>query len=115
MMRAIYYGQVLAEAPRTVRVEGNHYFPPDSLHRDLFVASRTKTLCPWKGIAHYYTLASSDAALPDVAWYYPHPSPLARRIKNHVAFDPDVRIEGQPEGPRTGLLARLRALVGGSR
>jgi uncharacterized protein (DUF427 family) len=115
MMRALYHGQVLAEAPRTVRVEGNHYFPPESLRRELFVDSPAKMLGPSKGVARYYSLATSAAALPDAAWYYPHPTPLARRIKNHVAFDLAVRIEGEPEGPRTGLLARLRALVGGCR
>lgn len=115
MLRAIYHGQVLAEAPRTVRVEGNHYFPPDSVRREHFVNSSTKTLCPWKGIARYYSLVTSDTALPDAAWSYPHPSPLARRIKDHIAFDPEVRIEGEPEGPHTGLLARLRTTVRGGR
>lgn len=115
MLRAVYHGQVLAEAPRTVRVEGNHYFPPESLRREPFVDSPTKTLCPWKGIAHYYSLVTNETALPDVAWYYPHPTPLARRIKNHIAFDPDVRIEGEPEGPRTGVLARLWNMGRGDR
>lgn len=114
MLRAIYHGQVLAETPRTVRVEGNHYFPPESLRSESFVDSATKTLCPWKGIARYYNL-TSETALPDAGWYYPHPTPLARRIKNHVAFDPGVRIEGEPEGPSTGLLARLRTMIRGDR
>jgi uncharacterized protein (DUF427 family) len=101
MLRAVWNGIVLAEAPRTVRIEGNHYFPPDSVNSEYFAASRTKTLCPWKGLASYYNLTSNRGGALDVAWYYPHPSPLARRIKNHVAFYPDVRIEGKPE-PRTG-------------
>jgi uncharacterized protein (DUF427 family) len=101
MLRAIWNGQVLAEAPRTVRLEGNHYFPPESLRREHFVDSPTKTLCPWKGMARYYTVTTDDDVNPDAGWYYPHPSPLARRIKNHVAFAPGVRVEGERE-PETG-------------
>lgn len=115
MLRAIYQDQVLAETARTVQVEGNHYFPPDSLHHEHFMDSPTKTLCPWKGIARYYTLVTDEGVLPDAAWYYPRPTPLARRITNHVAFGPDVRIEGASEGPSTGLLARVRAMVNSQR
>lgn len=100
MLRAVWNGVVLAEAPRTVRVEGNHYFPPDSVNEQHLSKSRMKTLCPWKGIASYYHLTSERGNLPDGAWYYAHPSPLARRLKNHVAFDPVVTVEASPE-PRS--------------
>lgn len=53
MIRAVWNGTVLAEAPRTVRVEGNHYFPPESLHREHLIESPTTSICPWKGLAHY--------------------------------------------------------------
>lgn len=55
MMRAVWNGHVLAEAPRTVRVEGRHYFPPESLRSQYFTDSATRSVCPWKGLAHYYT------------------------------------------------------------
>lgn len=97
MMRAIWNGVVLAETPRTKRVEGNHYFPPESLRREYVTDSPTKTLCFWKGIAHYYTLTVNGEVNPDGAWYYPRPSPLARHIKNHVAFGAGVTIEGTRE------------------
>lgn len=112
MLRATYRGHVLAEAPRTVRLEGNHYFPPDSLRDDLFDTSRTRTLCPWKGIARYYTLHLDDGIEPDVGWVYHHPSPLARRIKDHMAFGPAVVIEGEPDDKAPGLRTRLRGLFG---
>ncbi|WP_280398254.1 DUF427 domain-containing protein [Nocardia carnea] len=96
MIRAVWNGAVLAESPHTVRVEGNHYFPPESLHRRYFGDSRTKTLCPWKGVAHYYTVTVGEAVNPDAGWYYPNPSPLARRIKNHVAFGNGVEVSGEP-------------------
>ncbi|MFB6959863.1 DUF427 domain-containing protein [Streptomyces sp. NPDC056309] len=93
MMRAVWNGTVLAEAERTVVVEGNHYFPPESLHREYLTESRTRSLCFWKGLARYYTVTVAGQTNPDAAWSYPHPSPLARRIKNHVAFWNGVMIE----------------------
>jgi uncharacterized protein (DUF427 family) len=113
MLRAVWNGVVLAEAPRTVRIEGNHYFPPESLNREYFSASGTKSLCPWKGLASYYTVTVDDAVNPDAAWYYPHPSPLARRIRNHVAFWNDVAVEGEAEARQAGSSAGWwRKLVG---
>ncbi|GAA3367517.1 DUF427 domain-containing protein [Streptomyces sannanensis] len=96
MPRAVWNGTVIAEAPRTVIVEGNHYFPPETLNRRYFTASSTKSLCFWKGIARYCTITVSGRTNPDAAWYYPHPSPLARRIKNHVAFQHGVTVEDTP-------------------
>jgi uncharacterized protein (DUF427 family) len=97
MMRAVWNGTVIAEAPRTRVVEGNHYFPPEALREQYVSNSSTRTLCPWKGLASYYTITVDGVANPDAAWYYPHPSPLARRIKNHVAFWHGVTVEGIQE------------------
>jgi uncharacterized protein (DUF427 family) len=108
MIRAVWNGAVLAEAPRTVQIEGNHYFPPDSLHRQYLVDSSTKSMCPWKGMARYYTVVVDERANTDAAWYYPKPSPLARRIKDHVAFWNGVAVEGEPEHEND----RGRTLVG---
>lgn len=110
MLRAVWNGIVLAEAPRTVRLEGAHYFPPDSVNEEYFAKSRTKTLCPWKGLASYYHVTTEHGTLTDVAWYYPHPSPIARRIKNHIAFYPEVTIEGEPE-PRPDSERGLRTAL----
>lgn len=115
MMRAVWNGAVLAEAPRTVRVEGNHYFPPDSLRRDFFSESPTQSVCPWKGLACYYTVTVDDKVNTDAAWYYPHPTPLARRIRDHVAFWNGVHVEGEQEGPSPGLRDRLPTWLGGRR
>ncbi len=93
MPRAVLNGTVLAESDHTVVVEGNHYFPPESVRRDNLTASRTKTLCPWKGRASYHNAEVGGEKYANVGWYYPRPSPLARRIRGHVAFDPGVRIE----------------------
>src|SRR5947208_2964548 len=94
MLRALWNGQVIAEARRTRLVGGVHYFPPECVNRDFLSESSTATLCPWKGVAHYYTVTVDGATNPDAAWYYPHPFPLARRIKDHVAFWMGVSIDG---------------------
>jgi uncharacterized protein (DUF427 family) len=103
--RAVWRGQVLAESDRTVRVEGNHYFPPESVNRDLMRTSRTRTTCPWKGKASYYTVVVDGQENRDAAWYYPDPSPAAHHIKGHVAFWHGVRVErvtGSGEQPAAG-------------
>ncbi len=101
-VQANWNGTVLAESADTVVVEGNHYFPPDSLRTGLFSRSRTKTLCPWKGIASYYSVTVDGQTLPDAAWYYPHPTPLARRVKGRVAFGPGIQIESVEAAGRGG-------------
>ncbi|ASU84250.1 nucleotidyltransferase domain-containing protein [Nocardiopsis gilva YIM 90087] len=93
MIRAVWNGVVLAEAERTVSVEGNHYFPPDSLRREYFTDGSTRTLCPWKGVARYYDVTVEGQTYADAAWYYPNPTPLARKIRGYVAFWPGVGIE----------------------
>lgn len=114
MPRAVWNGVVLAESDRTVRLEGNHYFPPESLNRQYLADSPTRSLCPWKGVARYYTIVVSERVNPDAAWYYPHPLPLARRIKGHVAFWGGVRVELEGEGDRRRPtpLARLLGRAG---
>ena len=100
MIRALLAGVTLAETDHTVMVEGNHYFPPDSLNTGHFEPTRSRSLCPWKGIASYYSVIAGDQRHKNAAWTYRHPSPLARRIKNHVAFWPPVIIQvDDPEAP----------------
>ncbi len=93
MPRATWNGATLAESERTVIVEGNHYFPPDSVRSDLFRASETHSICPWKGTASYYDVEVNGEKNPDAAWYYPDPKPAAAQIRDHVAFWKGVRVE----------------------
>lgn len=86
MVRAHWNGRLIAESDDTVTIEGNHYFPPESLHRTYFEPSATRTTCPWKGQAHYYTLNVDGATNADAAWYYPSPKPAAVAIGGRVAF-----------------------------
>jgi uncharacterized protein (DUF427 family) len=98
-MRASWNGQVPAESDQTVVVEGNHYFPPGSLRREHLAPSGTHSLCPWKGRASYYDVAAEEAVNPAAAWYYPKPWPLARKIRDHVAFWNGVTVEELPDRP----------------
>ena len=92
-MKAIWNGAVIAESPETVVVEGNHYFPADSLHREHVTFSNHHTMCSWKGQASYYSLLVNGEMNTDAAWYYPNPKPEAENIKDHVAFWKGVKIE----------------------
>lgn len=93
MIRAIWNGAILAESPETVIVEGNHYFPPESLHREYFTDSATHTVCSWKGTANYLTAVVDGLENADAAWYYPEPKAAAAEIKDRVAFWKGVQIE----------------------
>jgi uncharacterized protein (DUF427 family) len=86
MPRAIWSGAVLAESETTQYVEGNHYFPPESVNKAYLKKSGTHTTCPWRGEASYYHIAVNDNSLEDGAWYYPNPTEAAMFIKGHVAF-----------------------------
>ncbi len=92
-MRATWKGEVLAESEETVVVEGNHYFPAESLRREHFRESETHTVCPWKGTASYYDVLAGGEVNADAAWYYPEPSDAAKQIKGRVAFWRGVKVE----------------------
>jgi uncharacterized protein (DUF427 family) len=93
-MRAMWNDIVLAESDDTVVVEGNHYFPADSLRREHFRDSDHHSVCPWKGTASYYDLVVGDAINPQAAWYYPQPKDAAAQIKDRVAFWHGVEVVG---------------------
>ena len=92
-MRATWKGEVLAESDETVVVEGNHYFPADSIKRERFRESETHTVCPWKGTASYYDVVVGGEVNKDAAWFYPEPKDAAREIKDRVAFWRGVKVE----------------------
>jgi uncharacterized protein (DUF427 family) len=92
-MRAIWNNVVLAESDDTVVVEGNHYFPPDSVRGEFLRASDKHTTCPWKGKASYYDVVAGGQVNKDAAWYYPETKEAAANIKGHVAFWKGVRVE----------------------
>ena len=93
MAKAVWNGKVVAESDKTRIVEGNMYFPLDSIQREYFRPSSTISTDPIKGQARYYTIIVDGQEDPDAAWYYPDPKPVARSIKNHIAFWRGVEVE----------------------
>jgi uncharacterized protein (DUF427 family) len=93
MAKAIWNGAVVAESDQYELVEGNVYFPPETLKREYFKESSTHTVCPWKGTASYYTLEVNGEQNPDAAWFYRETFPAANNIKGYVAFWKGVRVE----------------------
>jgi uncharacterized protein (DUF427 family) len=91
--RATFNGQTIAESSSVILIEGNTYFPPDSLKREFFQASPTHTVCGWKGTASYYDVVVADRTASGAAWYYPDPNPAAANIKDYVAFWRGVTVE----------------------
>jgi len=86
MVEARWNGSRIASSDDTVVVEGNHYFPLDSVDASLLRPSDTTSVCPWKGTANYYSLHVDGAVNTDAAWYYSDPKPEAETIRDRVAF-----------------------------
>lgn len=91
-MRAVWNDTVIAESDQTKVIEGNHYFPKNSIRPEFFKQSDTHTVCPWKGTASYFTVAVNGDENADAAWYYPDTRPMAKEIEGYVAFWKGVQV-----------------------
>ena len=91
-MKAIWNNQIIAESDDTEVIEGNHYFPMESVKKEFLVESKTSTVCPWKGTASYFSLKVNDKLNEDAAWYYSEPMDAAKQIKNRIAFWKGVEV-----------------------
>ncbi len=91
-MKAIWKGQLLAESNDTIVIEGNHYFPVESVEKEFFQESETNTVCPWKGTASYFDVKVNGDINSDAAWHYPFPSQRANEIEGKIAFWKGVEI-----------------------
>jgi uncharacterized protein (DUF427 family) len=92
MVEARWNGAVIARSDDTVVVEGNHYFPADSIDPALLRPSSTTSICPWKGTAHYHSLVVDGAENKDAVWYYPETKEAANNIKGRIAFWKGVEV-----------------------
>lgn len=92
MPRALWNGHIIAESEHTELMDGDHYFPPDSLKEAYFAPSQTRSICPWKGTANYYHVQVEDDVNTDAAWFYPDPKEAAHHIKGYIAFWKGVEV-----------------------
>lgn len=96
-MKAIWNNQTIAESDETIYIEGNQYFPPDSVNKELLKQTETHTTCPWKGEANYYDVVVGDQTNKDAAWFYPEPKDgsidiVKKDYTNYIAFWHGVEI-----------------------
>jgi uncharacterized protein (DUF427 family) len=92
LVKAVWNGDTIAESDDTVVVEGNHYFPPETVKQTALKPSASTYTCPWKGDARYFTVVVGAHENPDAAWTYPDPKPAAARIKGRIAFWKGVQV-----------------------
>ena len=92
-MKAVWGGKTIAESDQTIVVEGNHYFPLESVNRKYLKASDTTSICHWKGKANYYDLVVEGKTNKDAVWYYAQPSEAGSMVKNRVAFWNGVEVK----------------------
>ena len=92
MPKAIWNGKIIAQSESTVMIEGNHYFPRESINEEFFSDSVTHTVCHWKGVASYFDIKVEGDENQNAAWYYPDPSESASVIKGYVAFWNGVQV-----------------------
>lgn len=92
-MKAIWNEKIIAQSESTIVIEGNHYFPPDSIKEEYFKNSNTTTHCAWKGEASYKSIEVDGKLNPDSAWYYPEPKGAASKIKGYFAFWKGIKVE----------------------
>ena len=93
MARAVFNGKVVAQSDDVEIVEGNVYFPPESLDWKHFQPTEHSTVCSWKGTASYYTVEANGQAAENAAWTYKEPKLKAAKIRDFVAFYPIVSVE----------------------
>lgn len=93
-MKAVWRGAVIAQSDETLVVEGNHYFPKESVDQQYVRQSSTAgTSCFWKGSAEYYDIIVDGATNVGAAWYYPNPKQEALQLKDRVAFWKGVEVQ----------------------
>jgi uncharacterized protein (DUF427 family) len=98
MVKAIWNGAILAESDQGIVIEGNYYFPGDSVNRAFLQPSETHTTCGWKGVASYYDVVVNGKTNLDAAWYYPVPKEAAQQIAGHIGFWHGVQVIKEQAG-----------------
>ena len=120
LLRVEFAGEVIAETRNGVRtLETSHpptyYFPPEDVKREHLHPTGDRSLCEWKGQAHYFDVVVSDRTAPQASWFYPNPTQPFQLLSGHFAFYPALmdacfvdgeRVEPQPGGFYGGWVTR---------
>jgi uncharacterized protein (DUF427 family) len=106
-MKAIWNGKVIAKSKDVEEIEGNYYFPIDSIEKEYFIESKTQSACPWKGKASYFSIFVDGQLNEDAAWYYPSPNEFALILKDRIAFWKGVEVKESSSQVRLELLNLL--------
>jgi len=90
-MRAQLGADVLAESRHVIEVDEDdnpprYYFPREDVRMDRMTPSDTRTYCPFKGEASYFSMELGDGPLPDAAWTIETPYDEHADLQRHVAF-----------------------------
>jgi uncharacterized protein (DUF427 family) len=108
-MKAIWNGKVIAKSNDVEEIEGNYYFPIDSIKRKYFIESKTQSSCAWKGKASYFNILVDGEINEDAAWYYPDPNEYAIILKDRIAFWKGVEVKQSSSNVRYELLNVLNS------
>jgi uncharacterized protein (DUF427 family) len=93
MPKAIWKGVVIAQSDDTTLLEGDHFFPPETVHREyLRDSGKVSASSDWKGEIRYLDVVVGKDINKDAAFYYPEPLKAASSIKGHIAFVKSVEI-----------------------
>ncbi len=90
-VRVVFNGETIASSKRPLLlVETNHrpvyYFPREDVRMDLLEPTPSRTHCPYKGDASYWTIRVGDRVSEDAAWSYEEPFPDRQDIRGYMAF-----------------------------
>ena len=90
-IKVVFGDQVIVDTNAALRVlETSHppvyYLPPEDIATDALTATDRKSICEWKGVAHYFHVQANGLFAEFAAWGYPQPTPEFGAITNHVAF-----------------------------
>ncbi len=92
-MNVVWKNVTIADSAKKIVVEGNHYFPPNSVRREFLKKSEKHSSCIWKGVASYYHVKVNDQYIKDTAWHYPDPKGKAGDIKDYIVFDKEIEVK----------------------
>jgi uncharacterized protein (DUF427 family) len=105
-------GEVVAETTQArllfeTQLPTRFYLPREDVRAEL-QPSDSRSYCPYKGRASYWSLEAGGRRLEDIAWTYHEPLPDAVKIAGLVAFwdeQVDVFVDGERRGRPGGAIS----------